>query len=76
MPTDTIVTLTPLTVQTPVVRLVTVTASPDEDVGATLNDVVLKVFAPGLVNVIVWLALAITNERSTTAAAFQRVSPD
>lgn len=77
VPTDTVVTEVPLTVQTLVVRLVTVTDKPDVDVGAdtNVNGEVENVRFVIALNVMVWFAFEITNERSIAVAAFHTESP-
>lgn len=57
VPELTIVRLIPDTVQTLVVLEVIVTVSPDVDEAAKVNGVLDQVVVPGLVNVMVWLAL-------------------
>ena len=58
VPELTIVRLIPDTVQTLVVLEVIVTVSPDVDEADNVNGVLDHVVVPGLVNVMVWLALA------------------
>jgi hypothetical protein len=55
-PTDTRVKVLPLTVQTPVVEEVTVTASPELAVATSAGGDVPRTCEPGDVNVMVWAA--------------------
>ena len=58
VPTDTIVTLNPLTVQTASVDEVNVTVNDDDALGASVNAVADHARSAGSANVIVWLACA------------------
>ena len=69
LPACRIVTVLPLTLQVPPVRLLKLTAKPELAVALTAKSGSPYVLVPNAPKVIVWLALSIVNERSTSGAA-------